>query len=129
MQAFYDWEQPTSPEEERFDVPRRRIWYMLRSYVVKRADMENAFEWSGRQNFWGRWMPESHYLDRIFLGFSLGSRVFTTIGPITGSRRDLRLQRLASRCPFHRNRYTHEGNGYDCSVDDVFISTCPGTAG
>jgi hypothetical protein len=122
MEAFYDWEQPTSPEEERFEVPRRRIWYMLRSYVVKRADMENAFEWSAKQNFWGRWMPESHDLYRIFLGefhwapaYLYHNRPYHgQPGWTRGDHNDLPVEVLPTA-----NLYTHEGNVYDCSVDET----------
>ncbi len=68
LDAFFEWEQPTPPEEERFEIPRRQLWYMIKSYIVKRTDMEELFEWAKAQNFYGRWMPECRELYRVFLG-------------------------------------------------------------
>jgi len=68
MEAFYRWEKPTPPEEERFKIPRRKIWYMLKSYFVKKSDMDELFDWAKEQSFAGRWMPESHSVTGVFLG-------------------------------------------------------------
>jgi hypothetical protein len=68
LESYYKWEQPTPPEEERFDVPRREIWYILKSYVVRRSDIEEVFDWAKEQNFMGRWMPESLDLHDVYLG-------------------------------------------------------------
>ena len=46
LQAYYSWEQPTPPEEERFEIPRREIWCIIRSYIVKKLDIERLFKWA-----------------------------------------------------------------------------------
>ena len=122
MEAHYDWEQPTSPEEERFEVPRRSIWYMLSSYIVKRADMENVFEWVAKQNLWGRWMPESRDLYRIFLGeFHWAPAYLYHNKPYYGqpgwTRGDHKV--MPAEVLPTTDTYTHEGNSYDCSVDET----------
>jgi hypothetical protein len=122
MEACYDWERPTSAEEERFEVPRRSLWYMLRSYVLKRADVEKVFEWACRQNLWGRWMPESDEIYRVFLGefhwapayLFHNKRYHGPPGWTRGDRGDMPAKILPTT-----NLYMREGNGYDCSVDDT----------
>jgi hypothetical protein len=37
----------------------REVWYQLRCYVVRSADAERMRRWLSRQDFMGRWMPES----------------------------------------------------------------------
>lgn len=68
LQGNYNWEQPTPPEEERFGIPRREIWYTIRSYIVKKSDVDELFDWMKKQDFMNHWMPESHNLPGVFLG-------------------------------------------------------------
>ena len=51
MEAFYKYEQPTPLEEERFELPRRDIWYMIKSYIVKKSDIDKLYEWAKKQSF------------------------------------------------------------------------------
>ena len=68
LQSYYKWEQTTPPEEERSSVPRREIWYMLKSYIVEKSHSEEVVRWAKRQDFAGRWMPESLDLRDVFFG-------------------------------------------------------------
>jgi hypothetical protein len=68
LQGNYNWEQPTPPEEERFEIPRREIWYIIRSYIAKKSDVDELFEWAIKQDSINHWMPESHDLPGVFLG-------------------------------------------------------------
>lgn len=68
LQSYYKLQQSTPPEEERSGVPRREIWYMLKSYLVERAHIEEVVRWAKGQDFTGRWMPESLDLHDVFLG-------------------------------------------------------------
>ena len=68
LQGFLDWKEKTPPEHKEYDIPRREIWYMLRSYIVNKKDVNKFFDWAVKQNFQGRWMPESNNVNEIFLG-------------------------------------------------------------
>lgn len=46
LEAMYTWGQSTPPEEERYDVPHREIWYWLKSYIVKKTDIDELFKWA-----------------------------------------------------------------------------------
>jgi len=67
LDAFYKWEQPIPPEAERYEVPHREIWYMIKSYIVKKSDINELFNWAKLQDFMGRWMPEARQLYRVYL--------------------------------------------------------------
>lgn len=122
LEAFYRWEQPTPPEEERFEIPRRDIWYMLKSYIVKKADIDELYEWAKKQNFFGRWMPESRILDRVFLGEFFCSPAYEYhCSPYYGykewTRGDKNL--VPKEVLVTAEQYLWEYGNYDCSIDET----------
>jgi len=38
------------------------------SYIVRKRDVNAFFDWARQQDFFGRWMPETHALYEVFLG-------------------------------------------------------------
>lgn len=68
LKGFVKWEEKTPPEQEKYDIPVREVWYMLKSYIVKKKDAEEFYNWAKKKVFMGRWMPESHDFYEIFLG-------------------------------------------------------------
>jgi hypothetical protein len=124
MESFYKWEEPTPPEEERFDVPRREIWYMLKSYIVKKSDIEEVFGWAKQQNFMGRWMPESLNLHGIYLGELFWSPAYKHQhsdyhgyeGWTRGDRAAVPRNILATT-----EEYVWE-SGFDSSIDDLGVN-------
>lgn len=68
LEGFVKWEERTPPEYKKYDIPVRELWYMVKSYIVEKNDAKKFYEWAKKQNFMGRWMPESHVFYEIFLG-------------------------------------------------------------
>ncbi|RLF31438.1 MAG: ATP-binding protein, partial [Thermoplasmata archaeon] len=68
LEGFIKWEEETPPEYEKYEISIRELWYWVKSYIVKKEDLDKIFKWSKKQNFWGRWMPESHEFYEVFLG-------------------------------------------------------------
>jgi len=68
LEGLISWQEETPPEFEKYEIPIRELWYMVKSYIIKKADLTKIYEWAKNQNFWGRWMPESHKFYEIFLG-------------------------------------------------------------
>lgn len=116
MEAFYRWEEPTPPEEERFKIPRREIWYMLKSYIVKKSEMEALFDWAKKQNFMGRWMPESHAVTGVFLGefFWAPAVECDHQGWTRGCDNRIPQEVLVAT-----DQYMWGRGGYDCSIEDT----------
>jgi hypothetical protein len=50
LQGFYDWMEPTPVEKEWSELPHRNIWYQLRSYIVRKQDFPEVFDWAKHQN-------------------------------------------------------------------------------
>ncbi len=69
LEANPSWEEAAPPEFPPSSVDRRRLWYQLRSYLVRKRDLSRFLAWAGKQRWYGRWMPESrHSLSDVFLG-------------------------------------------------------------
>ncbi len=68
LEGFIKWEEETPPEYEKYEIPVRELWYLVKSYIVKKENLDEIFKWGKKQNFWGRWIPESHEFYEVFLG-------------------------------------------------------------
>ena len=122
LDAFHKWEQPTPLEQERYDIPTREIWYLLRSYIVHKSDMDELYEWAVEQDFMGRWMPETHELYDVFLGeyfwspaFDYYNDPYARIAGWTGGDPDSRVPKQVLVSAY---RYVQEDRGFDCSIDE-----------
>jgi hypothetical protein len=119
MEAYYQWEQPTATGEDRFEIQRREFWYMLNSYIVRKSDVDELFEWAKKRDFMGRWMPESHETTRVFLGEFFWAPAFkyhnipyyNHVGWTRGQSKRVPKEVLVST-----DQYMHEYSGYDCSI-------------
>lgn len=128
MEAFYQWEQPTPLGEDRYESPRREIWYKLKSYLVRKEDAAKIFNWAKRQNFSGQWMPESRESLEVFLGeffwapaFHDHNRpYFCREGWTRGRDNCIPAQVLVTT-----DGYMRERSSYDCSLDHTIIITLP----
>jgi len=128
LECFYNWEQPAPPETERYDISRRHIWYILRSYIVKEEDELRLYDWAKTQRFMGRWMPESHEQTDVFLGEFFWSHAFEYFhtsyynrdGWTRGRRRSLPCKVLVTT-----DEYMQEQTGYDCSIDETISMYLP----
>jgi pimeloyl-ACP methyl ester carboxylesterase len=59
--------------------PQKQIYYKLQSYLVKNDEIENLFEWSKSQDFFGNWIPEQGDFYEVFLREYPHSRAFKDI--------------------------------------------------
>jgi hypothetical protein len=60
------WEEPTMLGKEKWDSPSKNLWYQIRSYITKKEDYSKVVEWGKKQNFFGKWMPETNDRYEIF---------------------------------------------------------------
>lgn len=120
MEAMIDWDEPIEPGQDRYSIPRRQIWYMLKSYFVRKRDVNRLYTWAIKQRFMGRWMPESHYPTDVFLGEFFWAPSFMYYDKPTRSRRDW-IEGEDSRIPMPilitTDQYFQE-TGYDCSLEE-----------
>jgi len=128
LEAFYRWKQPTPPREDRFEISRRMISYTLKSYIVKKSDIEELFEWAKKQNFIDCWMPESLKTSLVFLGEFFWAPAFEYHnipyfyheGWTHGRNNQIPKEVLVTT-----SHFMWEDNSYDCSIDETIYSYLP----
>ena len=122
LQGFYRWEEPTPVDREWSEIPHRGIWYHLRSYIVRKKDFGEVFEWAQRQNYMNRWMPESHETYYVFLGEFFWSPAYrdacsSTHGVGAWTRGHEGERQIPHPVVVTAQEYLWEGGGYDCSIE------------
>ena len=68
LRGFALWEEETPPELKKYDNATREVWYKIKSYIVKKKDAKEFHDWSKKQMFTRRRMPDSDNFHEIFLG-------------------------------------------------------------
>lgn len=121
LDGFFKWEQPVLIGEDKYETNRREIWYMIKSYIANKKDAEEIYEWTTKQNFIGRWMPESQDVFQMFLGeYPWASSVQISEEWTKGRDSEIPRPVLVSAA-----RYIWGGSGYDCSLDDTISIQLP----
>jgi len=123
FEGILDWEQKIPPEQEKYRHPTRRLWYMIKSYLVSKKEAADVHDWSKNQHFIGRWMPESHEFYNIFLGEYPNSPAFLFHyipyyhhdGWTNGSNDN----RIPGKILVTDDQYQSSGSSIDCSTDET----------
>src|SRR5690606_17042133 len=119
LYGHHSWQEPTAADKERYDQSRGDLWYSVHAYIVRRSDGAVFREWSHKQNFWGRWMPDPPTHTSLFLGevgWSPAARYFDRPyfgAPGWESPGDCPVALLGMS-----EQYLAEKSGFDCSMDE-----------
>jgi hypothetical protein len=124
LETYREWTEPAPPGIERYDIERREIWYMVNSYLVKRENVDALYKWGLQQNFFGRWMPESHEMTRVYFGELFWAPAFHYHSTRhTGRPAWVGAEDEGSRLPtpiiVATDRYMCEHSTFDCSLDEI----------
>ena len=129
LNGFYRWQQPTPPELEHYDKITREVWYILRSYIVQKKDIEELFEWAKQQSFMGRWMPDPLEFYGIFLGEFYWSPAYKNVNDdaedIYGWQGGEDESRIPKPIQVSSEEYVNEKGGFDCSIDETISIDVP----
>lgn len=60
LRTNMSWREARPIGEDRYEAKRKEVWYLLQGYLVKMKDKRKIFEWMKKQDFKGRWLPETH---------------------------------------------------------------------
>jgi hypothetical protein len=66
LENHLSWEEPVPIGQDKYNYPRKHLWYQIKSYLVKEEDKEGLLAWLNTQHFMGRWFPESHDRYQVF---------------------------------------------------------------
>ena len=129
LEGYYYLEQPTPPEEDKYELERRDMWFSIKSYIVKKKDIEKIYEWAKQQDFWGDWMPKSYDVD-VFLGEYFWSPAFKYFqcpyyGQSGWGKGDAERRGVPCDVLITTTSYSSEMSGYDCSIDEGFRIRIP----
>ncbi|HXH93704.1 MAG TPA: AVAST type 2 anti-phage system protein Avs2, partial [Thermoanaerobaculia bacterium] len=124
LETYREWTEPAPPGVERYDIERREIWYMVKSYVVRREHADAFYQWGSQQNFYGRWMPESHEMTRVYFGELFWAPAFHYHSTRHTGRRawvggDEEDSRLPAPVLVSTDAYMCEHSTFDCSLDET----------
>jgi hypothetical protein len=129
LEGFVEWQGETPPEQEKYDVPTRILWYMVKSYIVKKNDLKKVFSWAKRQNFMGRWMPESHEFYNIFLAeFPWAPAFLYHYIPYfhhDGWTDNTTGKKIPAKILVTDDIYLSSGSSIDCSTDEAIRVKLP----
>ena len=129
LHGFFSKMQPPPHDEEDFESQRRNWYVILKSYLVRKRDMKAVFSWATKQNFMGRWMPESSELTKVFLaeypwGPSFQYKNVPYFNHSGWTRGDGRKGTIPKPVLVTNDEYFWE-RGYDCSMKDSVRVSLP----
>jgi hypothetical protein len=125
LHGFYRWEQPTPPDQDRYSMSRREIWYLVQGYLVHKADIDHVYQWVTQQDFEGRWMPEGLELHGLYIGELYWSPAYGYRCDPSPDYSDWQtVQHLDSQLhkpilPLSQKCYVDHGT-FDCSTDEGY---------
>lgn len=124
LQGMVDWDAEYEPEEEKYENPRRRLWYMVKSYIVHKKDLKKLYNWMKRQNFGGNGIELSDFYD-CYLGEYPNSECFDDIRRdhntwVDGTYR----KKMPAKVTVTTDRYIHEFRA-SCAYESTFSLNLP----
>ncbi len=125
LEGSHEWRRPLAPGIEEYSSLHRRFWCQIQAYLVSVDRADEFLEWAVKQNFMGRWMPESHPFSEVYLREYPDSQAFGDLvtepesersGWITEAERgELKVPVLVAS-----DGYTGSSADRDCSVKESF---------
>jgi hypothetical protein len=68
LEGNLEWEEPTEPGEDKYELERRNIWYYIQSFLVDASQCEQVCEWILKQDVFGSDLPRIPRSHSVFLG-------------------------------------------------------------
>jgi hypothetical protein len=66
LENDYSWEEPTGIGEDRYEYPRKNLWYQLRSCLVRNSDAKELFRWLKSKSYMNDWFPTGTEFYQMF---------------------------------------------------------------
>jgi hypothetical protein len=126
LDTHLNWKEPARPGWKDYDRSQRSLYYIIRSYFVRKADAASFFRWAKGQHYMGRWMPEPYDVHGIALGeffWSPWFRAWSSDAELGWTRGD--FDRVPYELLVPSLGFLHEASGFDCSLDESFSISLP----
>lgn len=129
LEGSSDWEEEVPPEQEKYNLSTRRLYYMVKSYLVKNRDKEKVYRWAKRQHFMGRGMPESHEFYHVYLGEYPWAPAFLyhyiPYYHHDGWTHGGRDKKIPAKVLVTDDEYLSSGSSIDCSTNEAISVKLP----
>ncbi len=130
LQSFLLWKQPAPADQDRYDIARRELWYIINGYLIHKKDQETFMKWAENVDFYGRWMPDPVEEYLMYLGeygwspafHYFQKQYFHDIGDNMWAQPDHGCTVKIKCVAFE---YLREAGGFDCSVDESYRLLLP----
>ena len=125
LDGLIKWEEETPLEEEKYNLQMRKLYYLVKGYIVRKEDLKKIFEWGKNQDFMGRWMPEFREFYECFLGEYPNFKAYTDLRDnyniwTKGSSNNLPVEVVVVS-----DTCLKESSTSDCSYDNSFTVKLP----
>ena len=119
------WEQEEEVGDFAIKAPdKRSVWYMLRSYLVRKEHLAEIMKWGKGQDFMGRWMPEPSRNYRVYLHENYLPPVYQKDGD-WGDNESSARGRIPKPIVCTTGDYLCEKSTRDCSMDETIAMDLP----
>jgi hypothetical protein len=119
LRSHYMWEAPRESDQHGFEMPRRRIDYWIRSFIVKKTDSDRFRSWAENYKSQDTIVPEDINMYSTFMGEMFWSTAYHYHRPKLQSPDSPEVELIAPD-----DRYLWESETYDCSVtENIAICT------
>lgn len=128
LETFFEWSSKEEEEKPAWISNRKGLWYILKSYFVKKEHLYEVFDWAKKQNFWGKWMPEVHALHDVYLGEFYWSSAYKYFeNPYYGKEEWTKDSggKLPYKVMLTTEEYSCSGQDYDCSIEEGYSINLP----
>lgn len=129
LEGYKEYQEETPPEKEKYSIPRRRLWYIVRSYLVKKQDKQKVVNWIKKQTLRVIRMPESRHFYNIFLGeFAWAPSFLHQYIPYyhhNGWMRGDGGVKIPAKILVTDDQYLSSGSSIDCSTNESISIKLP----
>lgn len=66
LEGYQEWAEPKVLGKKQWDHPYKRMCYHVRSCIVSEDECQSLYDWATKQDFMGRWIPESSDRYQVF---------------------------------------------------------------
>lgn len=130
LQAYYNWHEHPTEDQERDDRPRRDMWSHIYSWILRRGDARTLFDFLSSRSLMNEWMPQGvEVIDDAYvpeMPWAASAHEYSPrwepIEPRPG-REQLGIQAYTAW-----EHYSWEGNVLDCSIADGVTVVVPSEA-
>ncbi len=120
LEGFFEWES----KPDNIKNKKRFQWFIIKSYIIKKSDFNNFLQWAKKQNFIGRWMPESEDFSQFYIGEYPFSESYNDTKGGYPIWTDTCQKNLPCKMVITNDTYYHEFN-LDCSNEGSISISLP----